>query len=231
LARVDYQAQGLQSLGFRAPTERTTIRVMTDDWIKRKLWNNWFHCIGTTYGAWLRGDPRGWRSRKHREHVPYDYQHPPPPGTYDRLNAYSKFIMHRQTVTLEWAERVAVCRKIYEALAFHNVEVVQLCVSATHFHVLCRFESVSPGIAIPGLDNPRASTNRNPRHLIGVAKKESARALSASGVRPEGGIWVVRCKCKPIRDRRHQVRVARYIYAHYKRGAAVWALLQSGFQR
>jgi hypothetical protein len=197
----------------------------------RKAWNNWYHCIATTYGAWLRGDPRGWRSRKHREHVPYDYRHPPPAVRYDRLHAYSKFIMGRETVTLDWPERMAVCRQIHEVLARHDVEVVQLCVSATHFHVLCRFEPVDPGIAIPGLEDGGASVNRKPRHLIGIAKKESARALSASGARPEGGIWAVRSKCKPIRDRAHQVRVARYIYAHYKRGAAVWNLLQSGRQR
>jgi hypothetical protein len=201
----------------------------------RRAWNNWFHCIGTTYGAWLRGDARGWRARKHREHVPYDYKNPPPEGTYARLEAYSKFVMKRDAVVLEWEERVVACRKIYEALTFHDVQVVQLCVSATHFHVLCRFERVSPGIAIPGFgipgSNPRASVHREPRHLIGIAKKESARGLSRMGLRPEGGIWAVRCKCKPIRNRGHQVRVARYILAHYKRGAAVFSLLERGYQR
>ena len=197
----------------------------------KKAWNNWYHCIGTTYGAWLRGDPRGWRSRKHREHVPYDYKHPPPAGNYDRLHAYSKFIMGRDTVVLNWDERVMVCKTIFAALGFHNVEVAELCVSATHFHALCRFIPLSPGIAIPGLDNPRASQNRDPRHLIGIAKKESARSLSKSGMRPQGGVWAVRCKCKPIRDRRHQVRVARYIFAHYKHGAAVWRLVRDGRQR
>lgn len=29
----------------------------------------WFHCIATTYGAWLYGDSRGFRTRHHREHV------------------------------------------------------------------------------------------------------------------------------------------------------------------
>jgi len=194
----------------------------------RKPWNNWFHCVGTTYGAWLRGDARGWRSRKHKIHVPYDYHHPSPPGRYDRLLAYSKFIMKRDVVELAWLERVTICWKIHEALTFHNVEVVQLCVSPTHFHVLCRFVPLSPGTAVPGLDNPNASNIREPRHLIGIAKRESARTLSKAGTRPEGGIWAVRCKCKSIRDRRHQIRVARYILAHYKRGAAVWQLIQEG---
>jgi hypothetical protein len=134
--------------------------------------------------------------------------------------------MKRDAVVLSWDEQVRTCRKIMEALTYHNVEVVQLCVSPTHFHVLCRFVPLSAGIAIPGLDNPRASTIRDPRHLIGIAKKESARELSKTGARTKGGIWAVRCKCKPIRDRRHQVRVTRYIYAHHKHGAAVFSLLK-----
>jgi REP element-mobilizing transposase RayT len=188
-------------------------------------WNNWFHCTGSTYGAWLRGDPRGWRARHHRQHVNGDYKRPPPPDAYTRLLAYSKFIMKRDAIILDWPQRLAAARKMVEALQFHNVQVIDLCVSPTHFHVLCRFTPLRPGIAIPGLVlNPRASTDRKPRHLIGIAKKESARALSKIGLTGSGGIWAVRCKCKPIRNRLHQLRVARYIPAHIKRGAAVMSI-------
>src|SRR5690349_5207107 len=47
--------------------------------------DHWFHCTTHTYGTWLRGDPRGWRSRNHREHVDGDYKHPPSNGKYDPL--------------------------------------------------------------------------------------------------------------------------------------------------
>ena len=46
-------------------------------------WRHWYHCNGSTYGTWLPGDPRGWRSRNHRVHVPGDYRTPPPPGRFD----------------------------------------------------------------------------------------------------------------------------------------------------
>jgi REP element-mobilizing transposase RayT len=188
-------------------------------------WNNWYHCVGTTYGAWLRGDGRGWRSRHHREHVDGDYKNPPPAGKYSRLLRYTKFIMKRDAVILDEAQRRAAAEKIAEALAYHNVQFVDLCVSPTHFHVLCRFEPISPGIAIPGLKlNPGATRIRTPRHLIGIAKKESARHLSKLGLLRPGGAWAVRCKCKPVRDRRHQLRVTRYIRAHVKRGAIVWSI-------
>src|SRR5947209_9061428 len=61
-------------------------------------WSNWYHCTGSTYGTWLRGDPRGWRARHHREHVNGDYHSPPPRGMYDKLHARSKKLMKRDAV-------------------------------------------------------------------------------------------------------------------------------------
>ncbi len=42
----------------------------------------WYHVILSTYGSWLYGDPRGFRTRHHREHVEGDYKNPPPQGRY-----------------------------------------------------------------------------------------------------------------------------------------------------
>ena len=63
-------------------------------------WNHWYHCTASTYGTWLRGDPRGWRARHHREHVEGDYRNPPPPGTYAPMLAQSKKLMKRPAVHL-----------------------------------------------------------------------------------------------------------------------------------
>src|SRR4029079_6566514 len=43
-------------------------------------WNAWYHVTNHVCGSWVRGDPRGWRSRHHREHVDGDYKNPPPTG-------------------------------------------------------------------------------------------------------------------------------------------------------
>jgi hypothetical protein len=40
-------------------------------------WNNWYHCMFHTYGAWLPGDHRGFRTRHHKKHIEGDYNHPP----------------------------------------------------------------------------------------------------------------------------------------------------------
>ena len=71
---------------------------------RNAAWNNWLHCTGSTYGTWLRGDPRGWRSRD-REHVDGDYKRPPPKGKYDELHEQSKRLMKRARVVLNPEQR------------------------------------------------------------------------------------------------------------------------------
>lgn len=153
-----------------------------------KPWMNWLHCTGSTYGAWLRGDPRGWRARDHREHVDGDFRSPPPEGIYDALHEQSKRLMTRQGVVLGWDARVVAVRAIVDALHYHEVSVVDACVGARHWHVLARFfpthEDAWRSIEMQGL-----SMNRDPRHLMGIAKKESARALSKLGLVEPGGVW------------------------------------------
>ena len=195
-------------------------------------WRNWFHCSGSTYGTWLRGDPRGWRARHHREHVNGDYKNPPPPGTYDGLHEHSKRLMERGEVFLEPLHRVTACRAMAQTLLFHEIELIDLSVSAAHYHLLARFTPVGqergPGIRIPGLpEDKRIDTyeilKRVARHYVGIAKKNSARTLSDAGLVTAGGVWAARGSIKPIKDRRHQLNVARYIRGHGPEGAAVWS--------
>src|SRR4051812_22286516 len=76
----DPKALGLRSQGF--------VRS-----IVMEAWNDWLHVSGSTYGTWLRGDPRGWRSRRHREHCEGDYKNPPPKGEFDEEFERSKELL------------------------------------------------------------------------------------------------------------------------------------------
>lgn len=60
------------------------------------------------------------------------------------------------------------------------------------------------------------------RHLVGIAKKDSAQALAAARLAGAGGIWAKRCRTLAIRDRAHQVNVFNYIVEHAQQAAAVW---------
>lgn len=79
-------------------------------------WNNWYHCIGTTHGSWLRGDSRGWRARHHREHVEGDCKRPPASGAHSQVQRESQKLMKRAPIVLGPEQRSVVCLTIVEAL-------------------------------------------------------------------------------------------------------------------
>jgi hypothetical protein len=91
-----------------------------------------------------------------------------------------------------------------KSLTSRRIEIIALSVDRIHFHLLARFP------------------DHNPRHHIGVAKKESSHYLKETGQSPIGGIWGTRTQCVPIKDRAHQLTVYRYILAHGKNAAVTW---------
>ena len=181
-------------------------------------WNGWYHIIGSTYGSWLPGDPRGWRSRHHREHVEGDYKNPPQPGKDNRRHVRSKSLMKREPIVLTVHQRDLVCRTMIEALRFHHVEVKELCVSTTHSHLLAGFASTRHAAQIKHISDP-------PRHYVGIARWRASRALSDAALVPRGGLWAKRTKVVPIRDLAHFDNVVAYIRKHTDEGAIVWSLL------
>ncbi len=214
-------------------------------------WNNWYHINGNTYGTWLRGDSRGWRARHHREHVEGDYKNPPPPGVYDRLEASSKRLMaraKRSVVRLSQEARELACRTMVDSLLAHGVELIVLSIDDHHYHLLARFtearplahvaEGLAPSCTKPTGHGPWASPpvpptyiTDPPRHYVGIAKMRATRALGKARLAPPGTVWAKRCKVTPIRDRAHQLNVARYIAKHANRGGVVWAVWQSNHSR
>jgi REP element-mobilizing transposase RayT len=170
-----------------------------------KAWNDWYHVTVHTYGSWLRGDPRGWRDKDHRQHVDGDYRNPPPLKLYERLHNHAKSIMKREPVLIAKDVRQIVVESVVEKLKFLEIQVIVASVDANHLHLLARFP------------------DHRPKVWIGIAKKHASHVLRQSNLRLEpGGIWARYCRAEPIVDRRHQVNTFRYINAHAARGAAVW---------
>ena len=115
-------------------------------------WDHWYHCMGHTYGTWLLGDPKGFRTRHHREHVEGDYRNPPPKGTYDGLHEYSKRAMKREPVFLDAVQRKRALEELVASLRRRDLEVRVFSVDRVHLHGLVR---------VPDHD---------PKRWIGVAK-------------------------------------------------------------
>jgi hypothetical protein len=169
-------------------------------------WNHWYHVMGSTYGTWLRGDPRGWRSRHHREHVDGDYKDPPPPGTYDALYRRSKELMKQAEVYFTPEQRIIAGRAIIDQFFRLQVQVIAVSVDAVHLHLLAKFL----------LDDVRDK--------VGRAKKNASHAMHDAGYL--GEIWGKRCSAVPVRDRKHQVNVFGYILDHAQKGAWIWSFSQ-----
>ena len=197
-------------------------------------WNKWYHCISSTYGSWLHGDGRGFRTRHHREHVIGDYKDPPPPQRYaDRARA-SQLRMRADTVSLTHQDRLLVCLKVAETLVAYGTEIVDMCVGEHHMHLLARFAEVLP----PRIDGSAVRLPRNlladgrepiPRHVLGRANRAASIAMGKAGRKAEGTpLWAKRPKVLPIANRAHQIEVVRYIREHAREGAVIWSKLVKG---
>ena len=73
---------------------------------------------------------------------------------------------------------------------------------------------------------PLELEKRDGRTLIGKAKGKCAYLMSRSRLIGRGGVWAVRCRIRPVKNRAHQLRIARYIPDHAAKGAAVIVLPQ-----
>jgi hypothetical protein len=170
--------------------------------VDRSIWK-WFHCTSHTYGAWLYGDPRGFRTRHHREHVEGDYKHQPAPGIYDDELARSRALLKQGAVVLPPLFRRIVGRAVLEMLQRLTAQVLCVSMSATHLHLLAKMP-VGPV----------------PRQWVGRAKKHSNFISKERGW--TGKLWAVRGKVLPIADRQHQLNTFGYILRHLGECAWVW---------
>jgi len=162
----------------------------------------WFHMTTHTYGAWLYGDPRGFRTRHHREHIEGDYRNPPPPGTYDEELQRSKSLMHQASVKLTSEWRKILGEAIRDRLLALGAEVIAVAMSATHAHVLAKLPADAP------------------RPWMGFAKKHAWFIARDLGWKDK--LWAVRSHALPIRDRGHQENTFKYIVRHRDEEAWVW---------
>ncbi|MBI1900138.1 MAG: hypothetical protein HYS13_03350 [Planctomycetia bacterium] len=167
----------------------------------------WYHLILTTYGAWLPGDERGFRTRRHKEHVEGDYKNPPPAGRYTALKRSARAAMKHDVVMLPPPMRPIVGAALRDRLNGLGGLVACLAVGARHVHVLAR------------MPLGRAKEFR------AAAKRHAWFAARDAGWKEK--LWGKRGKIVPIKDRRHQLNVFRYIVQHAKQGAWVWRIDRS----
>lgn len=124
---------------------------------------------------------------------------------YDERHEKAKSLMKREPVYLEVPQRERACLEFAASLLRRNIPVVIGSIDRIDFHWLAQFP------------------DHDARKWIGIAKRESSHYCKVAGLAPEGGLWAVRTKCKPVRNERHFGRTRGYIRDHAKLGAFVWA--------
>ncbi|REJ97547.1 MAG: hypothetical protein DWQ34_01810 [Planctomycetota bacterium] len=162
----------------------------------------WFHVTLGTYGSWLPGDPRGFRTRKHRLHVDGDYKNPPPPGKFDEMHARSRQLMNYPATKLAMPERRTVGDALRERFDQLTCAVRCLAVSAQHAHVLTK------------LPPPETET------YVGHAKRHAWYALRDASRSVK--LWAKRARIDPVKNDAHLIAAHRYILRHADQGAYVW---------
>jgi len=123
----------------------------------------WHHIVLTTYGAWLYGDARGFRTRHHREHVDGDYKNPPPRGLYDDKARRSRDSLVQPPVVIPHRYKACLGRAMWRELTKRRVWVLIMAVSGQHVHLLVKVET------------------KRVRHLAGRAKRCGTLELRSKG--------------------------------------------------
>jgi hypothetical protein len=171
---------------------------MADQWY-------WYHTVLSTYGSWLYGEERGFRTRHHREHIEGDYKNPPPIGMYADKKAHSERLLKHDPIVLSKELRSVVGAALRERLRNLGSLVLCLSVSGQHIHILSK---------IPFGKN---------RWWMGLAKRHVWFVLRDRGWKTK--LWAKRSKSVLIKDRQHQLNAFYYILRHVREGAWVWSLV------
>jgi hypothetical protein len=162
----------------------------------------WFHLVLSTYGSWLPGDPRGFRTRHHREHVEGDYKNPPPAGKYEARHSRSQRLFKLPPVVFKSKWREIIGRALVGRLQLLGGFVLCIAVAGKHAHILAKLPS------------------GDAREPCGLAKKHAWFEARDRGW--TGEMWALRPKIIRIRTRGHQLNAYHYILDHENEGAWVW---------
>ncbi len=162
----------------------------------------WYHVVLTAYGNWLPGDPRGFRTPKHEEHVEGDYKNPPPEGKYDGLHRASKESMVDPRYRIPKSVFEKVGNALIDVYTDKNVFVMCLSIQGAHCHLLLK-------------------AYRFYLHKFTALAKRKA-AVVCRKVSGKRRIWARKRSKKVIQDLPHMRRTYKYILRHAEQGAYTW---------
>ncbi len=166
----------------------------------------WF-VTWTTYGSWLPGDPRGFRTFRGKEYVP-------PPERYAKdgepvydANQYAQRYAKAKEqvpdeVRLTPAEQKLVCDAVVAQLEELRIPTHIIAVGPIHIHLIARFGT------------------HLIRPTVGRLKSFATRALPNPGCRKR--VWTKNCHMQSLNDDAALANATKYVGDHLDEGAIIW---------
>jgi hypothetical protein len=161
----------------------------------------------TTYGSWLPGDPRGFRTFRAKEYVPpparYARDGEPTYDPSDYADRYAKAkeqVPHAVTLTRE--EQNAALQAIVDELTCLHIPTDIVAVNTDHVHLIARFGSHSI------------------RPTVGRLKSGATRAIPNPGDRKR--IWTKNCHMESLNSDEDLHNAVAYVRCHREQGAIIW---------
>lgn len=150
----------------------------------------WWHVVLSTYGSWLPGDARGFRSKDHKIHSSGDYKSPPPRGEHEGLHIY-----HRSrvgSIVLTDAEKPLVGNALWDRIEERGHRILVLAVARTHAHFLAELPIEHKAM----------------KHEVGEAKRVSSLAVT---LEHPGGVWAREGDYNRVKTEQYHRQVYGYI--------------------
>jgi REP element-mobilizing transposase RayT len=163
----------------------------------------WRHVVINTFGTWLHGDGRGFRSRMHRIHSSGDYRHRPREGEHGGLHTHHDRVSGDE-VTIERGLRKVIGQTLLSSLFDRHYRVLTIAVGKVHSHALVE------------LPEPLSTV----KAIIGEAKRASSRAVKTQ---LPGSIWAAGGTFLIVKNDPHLRKANDYILYDQGPGAWTWS--------
>lgn len=170
---------------------------------------NWWLVTWNTYGTWLPGDPRGFRTWRGHTYVPPPRRYAAPgEPTYDRrkfADVHARALNKTSdAVRLVPPHRQVAMAAIVQDIAQLPLRPAILAVGGEHVHFLAKFGSLKI------------------RQTVGRLKSEATRAIKqADPAFLPKRTWAKECHMRRLDDERAYCNAYAYIQRHINEGAAI----------
>jgi hypothetical protein len=168
----------------------------------------WWLITWGTYGSWLPGDPRGFRTWRRREYVPPTYgkaqsgERIYDPAAYTERLDESRSRLTSTAVSLTVHERREACSALVVEIAAVRIVPAILAVAKHHAHLISQFGDLEI------------------RPTVGRLKAAATRSMKDPSFDPPS-VWAKGCHMESLNSENDFVAAYQYVEQHGAQGAVI----------